>query len=269
MQHNRHAQDPRRAPMKIVKNEPEPEAVAETVASEFDSEEAELDREAEALAQKRTALEDQKRAAQEAEYERKLAQYNAYREEAKNFRATAASETDEPSKKTYIRWALEADANALALAQELGLEIPKELEQAEPKPAKATSSSRFVLALQIGFLSLILYVSYGLFFSSGAALTEKNKDLPAELQTQPYDATSIQKFYLEKFVEFFDLPLALAKLAIFAPFILLYVLPFGKNRKSLFTEFHEELTPFQRCVLTVVFISLFLLHSALSHLVKP
>lgn len=260
----------RKAPLKITRNEPEPEPIE----NNFDPEEAELQAQAEALEQRKQQLEDKKREAQEAEYNRQLDRYNSLREDAAGFRVSAAKETDESSKKTYLRWAIDADKEAVLLAQTLGLDIPEEL-QTEAEPPKVTErlgGKRKQVFFQMALLLGIIFIAYSSFVGYGEHLKELNEAIPndrPDLKLQPYDATSIQKFYLEKFYEFFDLPLALVKLLVLAPFILVYALPFVRSRKDFITEFYEDLTPFQRCVLTVVLLSLFIFHSALSHLVKP
>ncbi|GAB3790217.1 hypothetical protein GCM10028818_60020 [Spirosoma horti] len=262
----------RQAPLKITRNEPEPEPVNE--ANDILAEEEELTKEAERLANKRQELEDKRRKVQEEEYNAQVDMYNLLRQDAQNFRASAAKETDEASKMTYLRWAIESEKNAVGMAAQLGLEIPKELEEAsEPKAAtERLGGKRVQVFLQMALLIGVIFFSYRFFVSYGEHIQKVNttiSDETPELKMQPYDATSIQKFFLEKFVEFFDLPLALVKLLIFAPFVLFYVLPFFRTKKDFITEFYEDLTPFQRCVLTLSLVALFLLHSALSHLVKP
>ncbi|MCX6216574.1 hypothetical protein [Spirosoma sp.] len=259
----------RQAPLKITRNEPETDPVLDTLATE----EADLEKEAEELERKRTELADKKRIAQEAEYNAQVDMYHLQRTDAQNFRASAAKETDEASKMTYLRWAIEAEKNALGLAQQLGLEIPKELEEAsEPKPAAGKNRKWGSAFWQMVGLFFVIFFAYSLFVGYGEHIQKLNEAIPddkPELKMNPYDATSIQKFFLEKFYEFFDLPLALVKLLIFAPFVLLYILPFFRSKKDFITEFYEDLTPFQRCIITLFLVSLFLLHSALSHLVKP
>ncbi|WP_218160756.1 hypothetical protein, partial [Arsenicibacter rosenii] len=75
--------------------------------------------------------------------------------------------------------------------------------------------------------------------------------------------SSFQKFTLESFVEFMDLPKALLKMLIFAPFMLYYLY------RYFWKDFFSELTAWQRCQFLLGLFGLFLLHSALSHLITP
>lgn len=226
-----------------------------------------LQRDAEELA-------TQKQQADEAERQRKLADYTALRENATGFRATAALETDEASKKEYVKWAIDADKQAVQLARELGLAIeePVEPEPVEPstmEKVKSLLSHRVGAIVQIFLLVVaMIWASHG-FTSVGDEIKLLNKTLPVEQQMNAYDITSNQKFFFEKYVEFWDLPVGLFKLLILVPFVGLYLLPFIRSRKDFFTEFFEDLTPFQRCLITFGFVALFILHSALSHGVKP
>ncbi|MVM37240.1 hypothetical protein GO730_05695 [Spirosoma sp. HMF3257] len=227
----------------------------------------------EALQEQENELELKMQQAQEQEQARKLEEYNNLREDATGFRATAAKETDEESKRLYVQWALDADKQANQLARELGLAIeePEDIHQ-ESKAVKAVGSllkHRLGAVVQISLLLLAIWVANHYFNSTGEHIKEVNKVLPVEQQMSAYDETSVQKFFFEKWVEFWDLPVGLFKLLIMVPFVAFYMLPFIRSRKDFFTEFFEDLTPYQRCLLTLSFIALFVLHSALTHGVKP
>lgn len=226
-----------------------------------------LQRDAEELA-------TQKQQADEAERQRKLDAYQNLRDDAAGFRATAAQETDEASKQMYVRWAVDADKQAVQLARELGLAIeePTEPEPEEPTTLeKVTSLFRHRLGalIQVILLGAAIIWASSNFDGIGEHIKVLNKTLPVEQQMNAYDLTSNQKFFFEKYVEFWDLPVGLFKLFILVPFVGLYLLPFLRSRRDFFTEFFEDLTPFQRCVITLAFVALFVLHSALSHGVKP
>ncbi|MGF7217474.1 hypothetical protein GGR92_003648 [Spirosoma lacussanchae] len=217
-------------------------------------------------------LERKRFEAQQAERERKLDAYNALRDDANGFRATAAKETDEASKKTYVQWALDADRQAVQLARELGLAIEEPEPELEPTTLEKVTS---LLRHRVGALVQMILLGAAIMWAStnfesiGQHIQELNKSLPVEQQMNAYDLTSNQKFFFEKYVEFWDLPVGLFKLLILVPFVGLYLLPFIRSRKDFFTEFFEDLTPYQRCVITLAFVALFILHSALSHGVKP
>lgn len=242
--------------------------------SEFDREQKKLEQMKQHIRQQEFDLEQKREAAEAAERQRKLEAYNALRDDATGFRATAAKEADEASKKTYIQWALDADRQAVALARELGLAIDEPVadEPAEPSTLEKVHSllrHRVGAVIQVILLVAAIVWASTNFDNIGDHIKLVNKTLPVEQQMNAYDETSNQKFFFEKYVEFWDLPVALGKLLILVPFVGLYLLPFIKSRKDFFTEFFEDLTPFQRCLITFGFAALFVLHSALSHGVKP
>ena len=220
------------------------------------------------------ALEDQKQEAEMAERNRKLEAYQALREDAAGFRSTAVRETDEASKKMYVQWAVDADRQAVQLARELGLAIEEPAEPGQDEPTtmdkvKNLVSHRLGAIVQIVLLVAAIVWASTNFTNVGTEIQHLNEKLPLEEKMNAYDITSNQKFFFEKYVEFWDLPVGLFKLLILVPFVGLYLLPFIRSRRDFFTEFFEDLTPFQRCLITFGFVALFILHSALSHGVKP
>ncbi|GAB3990412.1 hypothetical protein GCM10028807_17520 [Spirosoma daeguense] len=226
------------------------------------------------IAQQEYELEQKRIQAEADERQRKLDTYQALREDAAGFRETATKESDETSKKMYVQWALEADRQAVQLARELGLAIE---EPAEEQPAEPTTLDkvhgllrhRLGAVVQIALLIAAIFWASTNFETVGEHIKVLNEHLPLEEKMNAYDITSNQKFFFEKYVEFWDLPVAMLKLLILVPFVCFYLLPFIRSRKDFFTEFFEDLTPFQRCVITLAFAALFVLHSALSHGVKP
>jgi len=242
--------------------------------NEFELAAYNLQQQREELQRQEEALYLKKQQADEAERQEKLEAYQNLREDAAGFRATAVKESDETSKQMYIRWALDADKQAVQLARELGLAIEEPTEeQAEEvttlEKVHGLFRHRLGAIIQFVLLAVAIYWAGSNFDKIGEHIGELNKHLPLEQQMNAYDITSNQKFFFEKYVEFWDLPVALFKLLILVPFVGLYLLPFIKSRKDFFTEFFEDLTPYQRCLITLAFAALFVLHSALSHGVKP
>lgn len=241
--------------------------------TEFEAEALRIQQLKDQLAQQEHELEAKRLQAEADERQRKLDTYNGLRDDAAGFRATAAKETDEASKKMYVQWALDADREAVQLARELGLAIE---EPAEEAPEQSTLSKvqglfrhRLGAVIQAVLLGIAIFWASTNFDGIGQHIQELNKSLPVEQQMNAYDLTSNQKFFFEKYVEFWDLPVGLFKLLIVVPFVGLYLLPFIRSRKDFFTEFFDDLTPYQRCLITLAFVALFILHSALSHGVRP
>jgi hypothetical protein len=244
------------------------------VIESFDQEEQKLRDTLEQIRQQQEDLAQKRRDAEEAERQRKLEEYNQFREDAAGYRQTAAKEPDEASKLMYVKWALDADRQATQLARELGLAIDEPVEETPEETSTLQKVAglfrhRLGAVIQGGLLILAIIWASTNFENIGEHINQVNKALPVEQQMNAYDETSNQKFFFEKYVEFWDLPVSLFKLFILVPFVGFYLLPFIRSRKDFFTEFFEDLTPFQRCVITLAFVALFILHSALSHGVRP
>lgn len=228
----------------------------------------------EAIRKQEDALEQRRLQAEEDEKREKLNAYYGLREEAAGYRETAVRETDEASKKMYVQWAIDSDRRAVLLARELGLAIEEPVEETPAEPGvldkvQGLLKHRLGAIVQVFFLALVIIWASKNFTSIGAEIKQINAHVEPAERMNAYDITSNQKFFFEKYVEFWDIPASLAKLFILAPFVALYLLPIFRSRKDFFTEFFEELTPFQRCLIAVSLLALLVLHSALSHGVKP
>lgn len=254
------------------------EEVAEQASPVLSLEEqAELiQKQKEQLQEQENELELKMQEAAEQEQARKLEEYNNLREDASGFRQTAAKEEDAESKRLYVQWALDADKQATVLARELGLAVdePEEPQQ-ESKAVAAVRSllkHRLGAVVQISLLVAAIWWANSNFLHIGQEIKVYNSSLTAlstDDKISAYDMSSNQKFFFEKWVEFCDLPVGLFKMLIMVPFVAFYMLPFIRSRKDFFTEFFEDITPFQRCIITLCFVALFVLHSALTHSVKP
>jgi hypothetical protein len=211
-----------------------------------------------------------KQAAAKEARQKMQGEYNKLLQTARDFRAQSLTMTSRADAQDRIRWAEEAEAEAALLAQELGLKTEAvAIEEPTPELWQRPGLARKLTLAGVGLLSLFLTWAYGCFQDIRQTILERNAKLPLEQQAQPYDATSFQKFFFEKFVELIDLPTLLIKLLVIAPFVAFYLLPVFKTKRDFITEFFEDLTPWQRSVLTVLLVGLLLLHSALSHSVKP
>ncbi|RCR69412.1 hypothetical protein [Larkinella punicea] len=188
--------------------------------------------------------------------------------DAENFRAVARQETDEEEKRTLLRLAREDEQRAFEIGQELGLD-QSQPDRGEEKPRLPLLKRPVVALLQVvGILAAIAFC-YRQFIGLQTYIQGLNEKLPVEKHLQPYDITSIQKFFFEKLVVFSDLPVALAILFLIVPFMGFYVLPVLRSKKDFYTEFNEELTPWQRSLITTIFCLGLLFFLALSHSVKP
>jgi len=129
---------------------------------------------------------------------------------------------------------------------------------------------RLLAILQVVGVIAAIWLLKWYFQEFRLSILEDNAKLPeGATPVSPYDDSSLQKLVFEKLAVFTDLPIALIVLTLIVPFVGFYLLPFLKARKDFHTEFYEELTPWQRSVITTCFVLGLLLFLALSHMVKP
>ncbi|GAB3256101.1 hypothetical protein GCM10027347_17700 [Larkinella harenae] len=212
-------------------------------------------------------IQEEEEAEQVARRSRLAAKREVHLRDAENFRNMARNESDPEEKRTLLQLAREDEQLAYQLGQELGLSQPDPNQASKPK---LPWLKRPVVAfLQVAGILLAITYCYRQFNRFNEYIQRMNETLPPEKHLQPYDITSVQKFFWEKLVIFADLPVALLVLFLIVPFVGFYVLPFLRSRKDFYTEFNEELTPWQRSLITTIFCLGLLFYLALSHSVKP
>ncbi|WP_138993964.1 hypothetical protein [Larkinella sp. C7] len=191
------------------------------------------------------------------------------REAAANFRREARATADPDEKRNLYEWAGEADREVQQLEVELGIAAKADADEpATVLPWMQRNKKVMALLQVLGVLALIQFC-YGQFMAYKDQIDAINKTLPFDQHLQPYDLTSIQKFFYEQLVVFTSLPIALAILFLVVPFVGFYVLPFLKSRKDFYSEFYEDLTPWQRTVISTALLLGLLFFLAISHTVKP
>lgn len=225
----------------------------------------------EALAEQQR-LTDQAREAQARRVQALKNKRQEHRDNATRYRQWALEADEKEKADNYVAWAQEEEQLAKGIIIE---GEPDEVPEVAPKPKLAIWQRPRVhsalAALQFVLLAVVLAYTYGLFQEFRDSMVQENTraiehakrtgDNIVELM-KPFDDTAFQKYAFESFVEFMDLPKALLKMLILAPFLLYYLY------RRFLRDFFEGLTPFQRCLLVILFIGLLLLHSGLSHLVK-
>ncbi|MBO9638783.1 MAG: hypothetical protein J7576_11470 [Siphonobacter aquaeclarae] len=205
---------------------------------------------------------------QEAARAAGIAAMNERLADAAYLKAQAREETDEREKRQLFLMAGKEEEKARTIAVELGLSQSAPGSETEKRPWWYFTPAKMALYQILGILSL-LYFCYTSFTGYQARIAEMNKTLPFDKQLQPYDETSLQKFFFEKLVQFSDLPTALLMVFLVVPFVGFYVLPFFGYGRNIYTEFKEEISPWQRIKFTAFIVLGFLFYLALSHLVKP
>ncbi|MDR6195174.1 hypothetical protein [Siphonobacter sp. SORGH_AS_0500] len=210
----------------------------------------------------------QQRERERLEYEGQLLkEYDGRMKDAKFFREQARQEDDPKEKRALLALAAQDEEKAREIASELALPMPA-VDTADKTPWWQFTHGKMAIFQVVGILGLLIFF-YQQFVGYQARIVEMNKTLPFDKQLQPYDETSIQKFFFEKLVQFSDLPTALLMVFLVVPFVGFYVLPFFGFGRNIYTEFKEELTAWQRTKITVSIILGFLFYLAFSHLVKP
>ncbi|MGV3560751.1 hypothetical protein [Larkinella arboricola] len=231
----------------------------------------ELDRQGQALYIERQEVLRRQRKAQEAHVQKLKQQRQELREQAVHYRALASEATEKKEADKFLAWAIDSEEKARAIVIE-GEEPEAAAPVLQPKlPAwRSIRVHRMVALVQVVGLFLVAGWCLGMFDEMRVKILEHNKALPIEQQAQPYDLTSLQKYFYELFISFLDVPMSFIKLLLIAPFVLYYLLPFVKTgKKDFITEFFEELTPYQRCVLTVILLALCFFSVSWAHVVKP
>ncbi|RAJ94207.1 hypothetical protein LX87_04092 [Larkinella arboricola] len=189
---------------------------------------------------------------------------------AAGFRREARATQDENEKRNLYEWAREADEEARRLELELGI-----VSHAEPSEEPAIAlpwmqrHKKLTAMFQVLGVLLLIQFCYSQFMAYKEHIDALNGNLAIDQRLQPYDLTSIQKFFFEQLSVFSSLPIALVILFLIVPFVGFYVLPFLKSRKDFYTEFYEDLTPWQRSIITTALLLGLLFFLALSHTVKP
>lgn len=217
------------------------------------------------------ALEQEEQEEAQAEMARLAKTRDGHLMDAQNFRNMAKAESDPDEKRLLLRLASEDDHRASEIGMKLGIQPAQAAADSDPSaglPWVKRNRSLVALFQMGGILAAIAYC-YNQFTSFGEYIQKLNEKLPVEQHLQPYDLTSIQKFFFEKMVVFTDLPIALLILFLMVPNIGFYVLPFLKSKRDFYTEFNEDLSPWQRSVLTIAISLGLLFFLALSHSVKP
>jgi len=244
----------------------QPNVEAAIADIELTDEEREIKKQEEELQQKKAKIQEQKQKAEEAHKNTLMFEREKAKTAAADFRRQAGQMSDPEEKKTLYGWANEADMTVFQLEKELGIVT----EDPTPVTPKQSLLSRRVMAfVQVIAVVLAIIYFHSLFGEFGQRIMASNKKLPVEQQTAPYNDVSFQKLFYEKMVVFIDLPIALLIMLLVVPFIGFYVLPIVRSKKDFYTEFYEELTPWQRAILSTTVVLGLLLFLALSHNVKP
>ena len=196
--------------------------------------------------------------------------YQELRADAESYRVKAQQAISQKKKEQFEAQMFECLEAAENLAEEFPFLSPQPPEQPVMKTEKKpVLSHRVIACLQMIAVIGAIWLLKWYFEQYQADILATNKMLPAEQHVSPYDASSLQKLVFEKLALFTDLPFALIVLTLIVPFVGFYLLPFLKARKDFHTEFYEELTPWQRSIITTCFVLGLLFVFALSHLVKP
>lgn len=227
------------------------------------TEEQTLQQQQDAINARLAGIAEEKRQAAEAERNRQLGIHANLQQDAQNLRSEAAQAPDQQTKLLLLTQAADITAEANRLAVELGLMKPDELEE---KPGFQIPEKAKPFLWVSGFFSILAYL-YVRFFGLKDLIDATNTKVEPFSQVRPYGMDSIQKLVFEKYALGMDAVAVFILLAFFAPNVLKYILPFGK-KNNFQTEFLTELTPWQRALISVLFLLGSFLLVGLSHSVK-
>lgn len=234
--------------------------------------------EAAELAQKAAfELQEAEKAKAEAKKKQLQREYEGILADAENFRKSSRNpDISESEREKFLRWSAAAEANARQLGIELGVIAPDpdadaQSEDAQTATTRRNKLHRILAVSQILGLLGILWMTLDAFFWVGDVITAHNANVPEGGQTlrPAYDLTSVQKYIYESFTMFADLPRAALLCLLVMPTVVLYIVPIIKSKKDFWTEFFNDLTPWQRAIISVITIIGFLLLSVLAHMAKP
>lgn len=249
----------------------QPDAYQERLA-DIEKQKADLAAENARRQEEYAQLVQQEQEAYQAHQQSLREQKNMYRNMARNYRDLALEADDKDRTNELLQYALECETQAAKIIIE-----------GEPEEAPLLTENEAVAAIwekarvhkllaigQVVILLAILAYTFGMFEEFRQSMIAQNKELikqavdnPGVKLLNPYDISSFQKYAFESFVEFMDLPKALLKMLIFAPFLLYYLY------RHFWKDFFTGLSAWQRTIFLLGLFATFLLHSALSHLVSP
>lgn len=235
--------------------------------------------------EKRAALEAQKAALEAEEAEMKLAEAKEaeaaravttakidslfstaqqYEQWAKDELAKSLKERDPVQAETFLSYAKERKAEARKLQAELGLEPTQELavDLAAPETDKHPWWIPFA---QIGGLCLMIWLCVKGFWDTQRKIAEHNAVVEPFAQVRAHDLDAVQKLFFEKMTVGTDLLVMLGIIGIISPVIFVYIVPIIKSKRDFLNEFNNDLTSWQRGLITTIIIAAVLLYLGLSH----
>lgn len=227
---------------------------------------------AEKAKQAALAVQEAEKAKEEAKKKQLQREYDTMMEDAENYRQASRNPAISDSERDkFLRWAAAAEANARQFGLELGIIAPDPSDDEKTITARRNKLHRILAASQIIGLFGILWMTLDAFFFVGEVISQHNANVPEGGQTlrPAYDLTSVQKYIYESFTMFADLPRAALLCLLVMPTVVLYIVPIIKSKKDFWTEFFNDLTPWQRAIISVVTVIGFLLLSVLAHMAKP
>jgi hypothetical protein len=240
-------------------------------ASSFEEQKAKLEAEKATLEAKAKAIEEAEKAEKEQLKAEKSRKSIELRELAQQYDVWAKEEAAKPkeerdfslSPEHFLGLAREARTNAAIIEKELGLEVAEE----EVIKEDGYNYKNTILIQRIMFFVLPI-LSLAWFFWVRHLILVGNVMLPPDEAVTAYGLDSIQKIGFSFFVRMTDILLLYGILKVIAPMIPDYLIPTSKSPKDAIHEFYNDLTPWQRLLISAAFVSAVLLYLALSPSVK-
>ncbi len=237
--------------------------------SDFEAKRLKLDADKAEIEKELKQIEDAEKAEQARIRANKEQQSIELRELAQQYDIWAKAEALKPvaergfSPEHFLNLAREARREATTIEKEIGLNVVQTESVEEPlyDSKKAVIIQRIML-IALPVLSLIW------FFAMRSIILATNATLPPDAAVPAYGLDSIQKIGFSFFVRATDLLLLYGITKTIAPMIADYLIPTKKSPKDAIQEFYNELTAWQRQLISALFVSAILLYLALSPSVK-
>lgn len=255
------------SPLKVVNNRPDNHSTIEAKKKALEEQKALLEAEEQALNEAEQKAQEKAKQEQLTKIDSLFQNAEMYEHWAKEELAKKPHERDNGQAEAYMAIARERKAEAQKLQSELGI-----LNKAEPTDSnELDTQSRhpwWTPFAQIGGLVLLLWVCVQGFFDTQKKIAAHNAVVEPFAQVRAHDLDSVQKLFFEKMTIGTDLLIMLGIIGVISPVIFIYIVPIIKSKRDFLNEFNNDLTAWQRGLLTSIILSAVLLYLGLSHSVR-
>lgn len=255
-------------PLKVVNNSQDHHSTIEAKKKALEEQKALLEAEEQALIEAEQKAQEKAKQEQLTKIDSLFQNAEMYENWAKEELAKKPHERDNGQAEAYMEIARERKAEARKLQLELGIQSMA----TEPVETNETDTQSrhpwWTPFAQIGGLFLLLWVCVQGFFDTQKKISAHNAVVEPFAQVRAHDLDSVQKLFFEKMTIGTDLLIMLGIIGVISPVIFIYIVPIIKSKRDFLNEFNNDLTAWQRGLLTSIILSAVLLYLGLSHSVR-